>query len=57
MPRPKESSCESLFSTTGELKHKVKLSPFFLRKPYQYTIAEPNDNDQQRIHEYDYLKD
>lgn len=36
--------------------HKQPLSPFFLRKPYSGTSAEPQDNTQQELHKYDYLK-
>ncbi len=35
---------------------KPKLSPFFLRKPYEGTTAEPKDDTQERLHEFDYLK-
>lgn len=42
---------------SDETKRRLNLSPFFLRKPYQYTSAEPADNDQQKLHEYDWLLD
>ena len=44
-----------LFTSTGEVKHRIELSPCFLRKPYQYTLAEPKGNDQQALHEDDWL--
>ena len=28
----------------------------FLRRPYQYTIAETKDDTQEKLHEFDYLK-
>lgn len=37
-------------------RKKQNLSPFFLRKPYEGTTAEPKDNTQERLHEFDYLK-
>ena len=37
-------------------KSKSGLSPFFLRKPYAGTTAEPKDDTQEKLHEYDYLK-
>lgn len=50
------SSMDMLFNNEGELKHKIKISPFFLRKPYQYTKAESKDDTQQKLHEDDWLK-
>lgn len=51
-----QSALDSLFNNKGELKHKMVISPFFLRPAYQYTIAEVKDTDQQDLHEKDYLK-
>ena len=45
----------NLFTSTGKVKYRIELSPFFLRKPYQYTSAEPKDNNQQALHEEDWL--
>ena len=39
-----------------ESKQRISISPFFLRKPYQYTSAEPKDNTQQKLHEDDWKK-
>lgn len=39
-----------------ESKQRIRISPFFLRKPYQYTSAEPKDNTQQKLHEDDWKK-
>ena len=44
MGRDKSTPIDALFNKDGEVRHKTPLSPFFLRKPYQYTIAEPKDN-------------
>ena len=51
MGRDKSTPIDALFNKDGEVRHKTPLSPFFLRKPYQYTIAEPKDNTQQRLHQ------
>ena len=32
------------------------LSPFFLRRPYSGTSAETQDDTQERLHEFDYLR-
>lgn len=52
----KSSSLDSLFNNEGELKRRIEISPFFLRKPYQYTKAEPKDDTQQKLHEDDWKK-
>lgn len=50
-----QSSLDELFTSEGNLKHKIELSPFFLRPVYQYTSAEVKDTTQQELHEYDWL--
>lgn len=32
------------------------LSPFFLRRPYSGTSAEPKDDTQEKLHQYDWMK-
>lgn len=54
--KDRRSCIDVLFNNKGEIKKKEPLSPFFLRKPYQYTIAEPKETDQQKLHEKDWLK-
>ncbi len=56
MRRGEPTIIDSLFNNNGEVKHKIRVSPFFLRKPYQYTSAEPKDDTQQKLHENDWLK-
>ena len=56
MGRDKSTPIDALFNKDGEVRHKTPLSPFFLRKPYQYTIAEPKDDTQQRLHEDNWKK-
>ena len=51
----KSTATDFLFPDKEEQRH-TKLSPFFLRKPYQYTSAEPKDDTQQRLHEDDWKK-
>ena len=53
MERDIPTPIDALFDKNGEVRHKTPLSPFFLRKPYQYTIAEPKDDTQQKLHEDD----
>ena len=43
MTRKKSSVIDVLFNNKGEVKKRVPLSPFFTRKPYQYTTAEPKE--------------
>lgn len=42
----RQSSLDDLFTNEGKLKRKTKLSQFFLRPAYQYTIAELGNNNQ-----------
>ena len=56
MGKGKPTPIDALFNNKGEVKHRTPLSPFFLRKPYQYTIAEPKDDTQQKLHEDDWKK-
>ena len=56
MGRDNSTPIDALFTKDGEVRHKTPLSPFFLRKPYQYTIAEPKDDTQQRLHEDDWKR-
>ena len=37
-------------------QHGRAVNEAFLRKPYQYTSAEPKDETQEKLHEYDYRK-
>lgn len=37
-------------------KRALALSPAFLRKPYAGTSAEPKDDTQEKLHEFDYVK-
>ena len=37
-------------------RHGVSVNDAYLRKPYQYTKAEPQDNTQEKLHEFDYRK-
>lgn len=37
-------------------KKPQSLSPFFLRKPYTGTSAEPKYDTQEKLHEYDWMK-
>lgn len=56
MGRDNSTPIDALFNKDGEVRHKTPLSPFFIRKPYQYTIAEPEDDTQQRLHEDNWKK-
>lgn len=37
-------------------RRRTGVNEAFLRKPYQYTKAETKDDEQEKLHEYDYLK-
>lgn len=37
-------------------RRKAQLSDSFLRRPYSGTSAEPKDDEQEKLHEYDWLK-
>ena len=39
-----------------QTKRPRQLPEAFLRRPYQYTIAETKDDTQEKLHEFDYLK-
>lgn len=47
----KSKALDAIFNNKGEVKHKSKLSPFFLRPAYQYTPAECKDKTQQTLHD------
>lgn len=49
MGQKRSSVVDVLFNNKGEIKQKTPLSPFFTRKPYQYTTAEPKETDRGKL--------
>ena len=58
MKKETRSSLEyACMEMTSYKTKRTKLLPeAFLRRPYQYTVAETKDRTQEQLHEYDYLK-